>query len=78
MVLSDIQTIIQQIKNDTNNIYITYDSKLKNDLGLCSFDIMCLVAMIEKNTEKPLDLQKINENMKVSELLYLINEGKDV
>ena len=66
-----VKIIMTQIED--KDISISMNSKLKDDLGLCSFDMMVIISLIER--EKfylDIDMEKIDADLTVSELLNAI------
>ena len=53
---------------------IKIDSQLNNDLGLCSYDIMTLIAMIEAKINKQINITDLNGQITVGYLLEYINK----
>lgn len=52
---------------------IHLSSKLDEDLGLCSFDIMVLVYSIESKTDYSVDVKQLSLNRSVEGLLSAIS-----
>ena len=52
---------------------ITLESKLSDDLGLSSFDLMVIIVEIEEKSDRQIDVSFLHKNMTVEELLSVIN-----
>lgn len=52
---------------------ITLESKLSDDLGLSSFDLMVIIVEIEEKSDRQIDVSFLYKNMTVEELLSVIN-----
>lgn len=52
---------------------IQKSSHFSKDLGLCSWDMMTLIAMIESRTHKQIDMIDLSAKMTVEALLEQIN-----
>ena len=53
--------------------HITLESKLSDDLGLSSFDLMVIIVEIEEKSDRQIDVSFLHKNMTVEELLSVIN-----
>ena len=52
---------------------ITLESKLSDDSGLSSFDLMVIIVEIEEKSDRQIDVSFLHKNMTVEELLSVIN-----
>lgn len=50
------------------NCEITEDSKLRDDLGLCSYDMMLLIALLEEKTGKKVNMTVLKNDVTVKGL----------
>lgn len=50
------------------------DSKLDEDLGLCSFDVMAIICDIERSKKVSVDISKFKSGMTVSEFFEAISK----
>lgn len=64
-----IEIISLVLENKKN---ITADSKLKEDLGICSFDMIMIIADIEKNGEFKVNINEFKKEMTIKELRNII------
>ncbi len=71
MELKRIIEIINEVleKKDSN---IIGNEKLQDDLGICSFDMMMIIALIEKDNNVIVEVDKLKKNMTVAELCNAI------
>lgn len=66
-----VKIIKTQIEN--KNIDISMNSKLKDDIGLCSFDMMVIISIIEReNFGLDIDMEKMTDDLTVADLLNAI------
>lgn len=68
--MNDRDIVYEAIMTMSEAFVIKDSSYLKDDLGLCSFDMMSIIVMIEKKTNKCVDIELLGENPTV---LGLIN-----
>lgn len=66
-----VEIIETQIEDDT--IDISMGSNLKDDIGLCSFDMMVIIALVERDGFR-VDIDKLARNLTVEGLLKAITK----
>ncbi|MCR4644662.1 MAG: hypothetical protein K5695_04540 [Oscillospiraceae bacterium] len=71
MELKDLCDLIAEL-SDVSPDSIRNDSQLHHDLGLCSYEIMTLIAMIEAKTNKQINITELNGQITVGDLLAYI------
>lgn len=73
MNFNDLCNLITDLSDvPLDSIHI--ESQLNNDIGLCSYDIMTLIAMIESKTNKQINITDLNGQITVGHLLEYINK----
>lgn len=50
-------------------------SRLADDLGLCSYDIMVLVTLVESRTGRQVDVVRLSQDQTVAGLLGALVDG---
>lgn len=70
----DIKELVGIIKEvlETNDVEIRYESKLYDEIGLCSFDMMVIIGIIEDEYNKSVDLIKLSKDMTIKGLINAI------
>lgn len=70
----DIKELVGIIKEvlETNDVEIRYESKLYDEIGLCSFDMMVIIGIIEDEYNKRVDLIKLSKDMTIKGLINAI------
>lgn len=70
----DIKVLIDIIKEvlETDTIAIKADSRLYDEIGLCSFDMMVIIGIIEDEYNKSVDLDDLSNDMTVKGLINAI------
>lgn len=66
-----LTNIIKEVL-ETVDIKIEKDSKLYEELGLCSFDMMVIIGIIEDNYDKSVDLIELSKDMTIKGLINAI------
>ncbi len=61
-------TILMRVMENPN-MEVSLSSKLKDDLGLCSFDMMILLGEIHAETGLKIRYEALNKEMTVNDLL---------
>lgn len=69
----DKSIIVDIIKKSMSNknIMVDENSRLIEDLGFCSFDMMVLIALLEENNLK-VDVSRISDNITIKDLFDII------
>lgn len=67
--MNDRDIVYEAIKARSGAFVIKDSSYLKDDLGLCSFDMMSIIVLIEKKTNKCVDIELLGENPTVLSLI---------
>lgn len=67
--MNDRDIVYEAIKTRSGAFVIKDSSYLKDDLGLCSFDMMSIIVLIEKKTNKCVDIELLGENPTVLSLI---------
>ena len=57
---------------ETNDVEIGYESKLYDEIGLCSFDMMVIIGIIEDEYKKSVDLIELSKDMTIKGLINAI------
>ena len=70
----DIKELVGIIKEvlETNDVEIGYESKLYDEIGLCSFDMMVIIGIIEYEYKKSVDLIELSKDMTIKGLINAI------
>lgn len=70
----DIKELVGIIKEvlETNDVEIGYESKLYDEIGLCSFDMMVIIGIIEDEYKKSVDLIELSKDMTIKGLINAI------
>lgn len=70
----DIKELVGIIKEvlETNDVEIGYESKLYDEIGLCSFDMMVIIRIIEDEYKKSVDLIELSKDMTIKGLINAI------
>lgn len=70
----DIKELVGIIKEvlETNDVEIGYESKLYDEIGLCSFDMMVIIGIIEDEYNKSVDLIELSKDMTIKGLINAI------
>ena len=70
----DIKELVGIIKEvlETNDVGIGYESKLYDEIGLCSFDMMVIIGIIEDEYKKSVDLIELSKDMTIKGLVNAI------
>ena len=70
----DIKELVGIIKEvlETNDVEIGYESKLYDEIGLCSFDMMVIIGIIEDVYKKSVDLIELSKDMTIKGLINAI------
>ena len=70
----DIKERVGIIKEvlETNDVEIGYESKLYDEIGLCSFDMMVIIGIIEDEYKKSVDLIELSKDMTIKGLINAI------
>ncbi|MEE3450843.1 MAG: acyl carrier protein [Acutalibacteraceae bacterium] len=73
MNFNDLCNLISEL-SDVSPDRIDTSSQLNSDLGLCSYDIMTLIAMVEAKTNKQIDITELNGQITVGYLFEYIKK----
>lgn len=70
----DIKELVGIIKEvlETNDVEIGYESKLYDEIGLCFFDMMVIIGIIEDEYKKSVDLIELSKDMTIKGLINAI------
>jgi phosphopantetheine attachment domain protein len=73
-IIMDIKELVGIIKEvlETNDVEIGYESKLYDEIGLCSFDMMVIIGIIEDEYKKSVDLIELSKDMTIKGLINAI------
>lgn len=66
--MNELDVLYSLLSDMVENCEITEDSKLRDDLGLCSYDMMLLIALLEEKTGKKINLTVLKNDLTVKGL----------
>lgn len=73
MGINDLRQLLEEVTNQPCN-HIQPSTELHKDLGLCSYDLMTLIALIEAHTHKQVNIIDFSKQMTIESLLQQINQ----
>lgn len=66
--MNELDVLYSLLADMVENCEITEDSKLRDDLGLCSYDMMLLIALLEEKTGKKVNMTVLKNDVTVKGL----------
>ena len=76
MTIDEIKSIICEVM-EQSDLEIHMEDNLHEDLGMCSFDAMMMIFLIEERSHKRIDISKLSENTTIEGLIKSIYLEED-